>query len=78
MVEMVQALAGTPIPTILVVAGIVFLLLSVADKVSGHLTIPGRAAETGHVRVADRRRLPDGVGAAEGPHILSCDRRGKE
>ncbi len=38
--KIIGAFADTPIPTILVVAGILFLLLSVAEKVSGHLTIP--------------------------------------
>lgn len=37
--DIINAFAGTPIPTILVVAGILFLLLSVAEKVSGRLTI---------------------------------------
>ncbi|MEM7743741.1 MAG: hypothetical protein AAF409_08530 [Pseudomonadota bacterium] len=40
MADTIEALAGTPIPTILVVAGIVFLILSVAGRLSGHLTIP--------------------------------------
>ena len=40
MTEIIQTLAGTPIPTILVIAGILFLLMSVAEKISGHLTIP--------------------------------------
>ena len=38
--EIVQAITETPIPTILVLAGVLFLLMSVADRVSAHLTIP--------------------------------------
>lgn len=37
--DIINAFAGTPIPTILVVSGILFLLLSVAEKISGRLTI---------------------------------------
>jgi hypothetical protein len=40
MAEILQTLAGAPIATILVFAGILFLIMSVADKVSDHLTIP--------------------------------------
>lgn len=40
MVDAIRALADTPVPTILVVAGIVFLLLSVADKLSAQLSVP--------------------------------------
>ncbi len=40
MTETIKALGDTPIPTMLVVAGIVFLLLSVAGKLSTHLVIP--------------------------------------
>lgn len=40
MKDIAETLAGTPIPTILVIAGILFLLMSVAEKISGHLTIP--------------------------------------
>ena len=39
MTDIIKAIVDTPIPTMLVVAGILFLLLSVADKVSAHLTI---------------------------------------
>src|SRR5215510_12584430 len=36
----VTALKETPIPTILVVAGIVFLLLSIAGQLAGRVTVP--------------------------------------
>jgi hypothetical protein len=36
----IEALQKTPIPTILVVAGIVFLLLSIAGQLAGRLTVP--------------------------------------
>jgi hypothetical protein len=35
-----KALQGTPIPTILVVAGIVFLLLSIAGQLAGRIVVP--------------------------------------
>lgn len=38
--DIIKAVADTPVPTILVVAGIFFLLMSVASKVSAHLSIP--------------------------------------
>jgi hypothetical protein len=34
------ALKETPIPTIMVVAGIVFLLLSIAGQLAGRVTVP--------------------------------------
>ena len=34
------ALKETPIPTILVIAGIAFLLLSMAGQLIGHITVP--------------------------------------
>ena len=40
MLELLETLSGTPIPTILVVAGILFLLLSFSGGLSGKLTIP--------------------------------------
>ena len=47
------ALKETPIPTILVIAGIVFLLLSMAGQLIGHITVPPErqrwAAVTGGV-----------------------------
>jgi hypothetical protein len=47
------ALKETPIPTILVIAGIVFLLLSMAGQLVGHITVPPErqrwAAATGGV-----------------------------
>ena len=36
----IEALQKTPIPTILVVAGIVFLLLSIAGQLAGRITVP--------------------------------------
>ena len=39
MVDALKIIADTPIPTILVVAGIVFLLLSFADKVYGQIAV---------------------------------------
>jgi hypothetical protein len=36
----IAALKDTPIPTILVVAGIVFLLLSIAGQLAGRITVP--------------------------------------
>jgi hypothetical protein len=35
-----KALQGTPIPTLLVVAGIVFLLLSIAGQLAGRIVVP--------------------------------------
>jgi hypothetical protein len=35
-----EALKDTPIPTILVVAGIAFLLLSVAGQLTGRIVVP--------------------------------------
>lgn len=40
MTKSLETLANTPLPTILVVAGIVFLLLSVAGKLSDKVTVP--------------------------------------
>jgi hypothetical protein len=37
---MIAALKDTPIPTILVVAGIVFLLLSIAGQLAGRIAVP--------------------------------------
>ena len=34
------ALKGTPIPTILAIAGIVFLLLSIAGQLAGRIAVP--------------------------------------
>ncbi len=39
MVELLNTLAGTPVPTILIVAGLLFLLLAIADKVHGELRV---------------------------------------
>jgi hypothetical protein len=36
----ITALKDTPIPTIMVVAGIVFLLLSIAGQLAGRVTVP--------------------------------------
>jgi hypothetical protein len=38
--EIIKALKDTPIPTILVVAGIVFLLLAVAGQIAGKVNVP--------------------------------------
>ena len=38
--EIVEARQSTPIPTILVVAGIVFLLLSIASQLAGRIVVP--------------------------------------
>ncbi len=41
MVEEIRAaVAETPLPNILVIAGIVFLILSVAGKITSHLVVP--------------------------------------
>jgi hypothetical protein len=40
MESILGALKETPIPTILVVAGIVFLLLSIAGQLAGRITVP--------------------------------------
>src|SRR5262245_43480858 len=40
MESVVAALKDTPIPTILVIAGIVFLLLSIAGQLAGRITVP--------------------------------------
>jgi hypothetical protein len=40
METVVAALKNTPIPTILVVAGIAFLLLSIAGQLAGRITVP--------------------------------------
>ena len=41
MVEEIRAaVADTPLPNILVIAGIVFLILSVAGKITAHLVVP--------------------------------------
>ena len=40
MESVLSALKETPIPTILVIAGIVFLLLSMAGQLIGHITVP--------------------------------------
>jgi hypothetical protein len=40
MESIIGALKDTPIPTILVVAGIVFLLLSIAGQLAGRITVP--------------------------------------
>jgi hypothetical protein len=40
MESVIEALKNTPIPTILVVAGIVFLLLSIAGQLAGRITVP--------------------------------------
>lgn len=53
MFELLHTLSGTPIPTILVVAGILFLLLSLSGGLSGKLFIP-----------AARQRLAGVTGAA--------------
>lgn len=39
MLDLLKDLSGTTVPTIFVIAGIVFLLLSIADKVYGELQI---------------------------------------
>jgi hypothetical protein len=41
---LVTALKETPIPTILVVAGIVFLLLSITGQLAGRVTVPSGSA----------------------------------
>lgn len=38
--EILKALKDTPLPTILVVAGIVFLLLAIADQLVGKIAVP--------------------------------------
>jgi hypothetical protein len=38
--DIFEALQNTPIPTILVVAGIAFLLLSVAGQLAGRIAVP--------------------------------------
>jgi hypothetical protein len=40
MESVLAALEDTPIPTILVIAGIVFLLLSIAGQLAGRITVP--------------------------------------
>ena len=40
MESVLAALKDTPIPTLLVVAGIVFLLLSIAGQLAGRITVP--------------------------------------
>src|SRR5919109_728282 len=40
MASVLDALKNTPIPTILVVAGIAFLLLSIAGQLAGRITVP--------------------------------------
>jgi hypothetical protein len=40
MQDIVQKIFETPIPTILVIGGLLFLVLSVADKVSSHVVVP--------------------------------------
>jgi hypothetical protein len=40
MESLLAALKNTPIPTIMVVAGIVFLLLSMAGQLAGRITVP--------------------------------------
>jgi len=40
MKEFFAMVAGTPLPNLLVIAGIVFLLLSVAGKITAHLVVP--------------------------------------
>ena len=39
MSDVISAIANTPIPTILIVAGIVFLLLAIADKIYGEIRV---------------------------------------
>lgn len=39
MPEVISAIAKTPVPTILIVAGIVFLLLAIADKIYGEIRV---------------------------------------
>jgi uncharacterized protein YecT (DUF1311 family)/multisubunit Na+/H+ antiporter MnhG subunit len=41
MSDVLDFLSNTPIPTILIVAGLIFMLLALADKVSGHIQISG-------------------------------------
>jgi hypothetical protein len=36
----IAALKDTPIPTILVIAGIVFLLLAIAGQLAGRIAVP--------------------------------------
>jgi hypothetical protein len=38
--SVIAALKDTPVPTILVVAGIVFLLLSIAGQLAGRIAVP--------------------------------------
>lgn len=40
MIEAIKALNEENIPVIIIVAGILFMLLSVAERVSGHLSVP--------------------------------------
>jgi hypothetical protein len=40
MESVLAALKDTPIPTILVIAGIVFLLLSIAGQLAGRIVVP--------------------------------------
>jgi hypothetical protein len=40
MESMITALKDTPIPTILVIAGIAFLLLSTVDQLAGRISVP--------------------------------------
>ena len=39
MVDLLKSLSDTPIPTILIVAGLLFLLLAIADKVRGEFRV---------------------------------------
>lgn len=52
MPEVIVAIANTPIPVILIVAGVAFLLLAIADKVYGEIRVAAR-----------RRKHALGVGA---------------
>ena len=40
MLELLSQLSNTPVPNVLVIAGIVFLLLAVAGKVGANLSVP--------------------------------------
>ncbi len=84
MKDIIATVAGTPLPNLLVIAGIVFLLLSVAGKITAHLVVPEtrkkQAMYLGLVLLAAGLALnvqtamtPPAAGASEPPLAASDD-----
>jgi hypothetical protein len=65
--DIFEALQNTPIPTILVVAGIAFLLLSVAGQLAGRIAVPPERQR--HATIIGGLLLVVGVALNIGPQL---------